>query len=162
MAWLSNPVPDLWQWIGLFATILGTGMAFWAALSARSAKQQAMEAKEAAIRVGHVLQLSDLLQDMQELQTMLAREDFDAIGAKTSTLRGRIVRFKRESYNRLEEEDEKQLDRARDHLESITRTAANSQLKKENRTGRIQLAFAEVTEALNHVVAIQQRSLHGE
>ena len=162
MAWLNNEVPNVWQWIGLFATILGMGMAFWAALSARSAKQQAQEAKEAAIRIGHVLQLSDLLLDMQELQTMLAREDYEAIGAKTSTLRGRIVRFKRESYNSLGDDVAEQLDRARSHLKKITQAATNSKLKKQTRTERIQVAFAEVTEALNFVAAIQQRSLHGE
>lgn len=162
MAGMNNAIPNAWQWFGLFATCLGTVMAIWAALSAKGANQQAREAKDAAIKIGSVLQLSDLLLDMQELQTMLAREDFEAIGAKTSTLRGRIVRFKQESYNRIAAEALEQLDLARDQLQSITQTAANNKLKTENRSGRIQRAFAEVAEALNFVFALQQRSLHGE
>jgi hypothetical protein len=158
---LNQNVPNAWQWLGLLATFAGTGLAFWAAISARGARQQARAAKEAAIRLGHVVQLGDLIADMQELQQMLARKDFEAIAAKCATLRGRIVRFKAEMYNLPEMTERAGLDLARDHLEAIGKVALG-RASEARRTERIQIAFAYANEALNNLFAAQHAEAYGE
>lgn len=162
MDWLEKEVPQLWQWIGLFATLIGSVLALWAAVSATGAKRQATAARDSATRLGYVLQLSDLVLDMQELQTMLARHDYEAVAAKASHLRGRIVRFKTQAYNSIREDDAQNLDVARDQLEIIGRVASDWRGKPENRPGRIQIAFAAANEALNRVFGFQQLQTQGE
>src|SRR3970040_276424 len=124
MNWWNHDVPAIWQWWGVFATLLGAVLSLvgvfvsgWAVWNAKGAKQQAQLAREAAIRMGRVTQLSDLIAEMQELQTMLARRDFESIAAKCSHLRGRVVRFKKESYNLLGQDENADLDMTRDQLE---------------------------------------------
>lgn len=165
MDWLYNPVPNVGQWFGLFATFLGLaatfGAAVWAALRAKGAERQAKEARDAAIRLGSVLHLSDLLEDMQELQAMLAREDFDGLAAKAGTIRGRIERFGRQQsrYGLSTEETAQALDMAKGHLSIIIKVAAQWTGKPENRPRKIRIAVANAYEALNHAFAIQHASL---
>jgi len=153
MGWLNNAVPNIWQWIGMFATFLGTGMAVWAALAAKGARRQAQEAKEAALGWGLVLQMTDLLNDVQELQLLVTRKDFEGVAWKSSMLRGRIVRLKSTAYNRLDEARVKSFDRARDHFEAISDVALNKRLKEDTRQARIQLMFGLALEILNQIVA---------
>jgi hypothetical protein len=168
MGWLNDPLPNWIQWLGFFATVVGTAIsviaaaaAVRAARNAKSASEQANEAKLQAVRLGRVLQLSDLLSDVQELQILLARMDFEAIGAKASHLRGRVVRFKSESYNLLDEQHVAGLDRARDQLETIGRTAASRRGEDEGRIGRIQIALAVVNEVLNQAYAVHHAGVLG-
>ena len=163
MELLNHDVPPLGQWLGLVGTFAGTAFALWAALSDKSAKKQAEEAKQAAIRLGRVLQLTDLLADMQELQLMLARMDFQALAAKSSHLRGRIVRFKTEAYNLLKPEAAESLDLARDQMESISNAATQvGNIRDETRIYRIQVALGHANESLNAVFAIHRAETHGE
>jgi hypothetical protein len=165
MEWLYNPVPNNWQWIGLFATILGLaatfGAAVWAALRAKGAEKQSKQARDAAIRLGNVLHLSDLLEDMQELQAMLAREDFDGLAAKAGTIRGRIERFGRQQalYGLSTDETAQALDMAKGHLDVIMRAAAQWTGKPENRPGRIRIAVANAYQALTKAFANHHASL---
>lgn len=161
MDWLQNDIPHWLQWVGLLATVLGAGLAFWAALSAKGAKEQATEAKLQAIRLGSVLRLGDLIFDMQELQAMISRKDFHSISAKCSHLRGRVVRFKTESYNLLSESAAADLDLVREQLEAIGRVAATGKGLDENRLGRIQLAFGHANESINRVFAIHHAEASG-
>ena len=163
MNWLFTDIPPFWQWFGWLATIAGTCLALWAALSAKGAKQQAREAKEAAIRLGRVLELSDLINDLHELDAMIARAEFQAIAAKSGHLLGRVVRFKAETYNLLSATQSADLDRAREQLEQITRAAAKEGTAKDaTRIGRIQIGVAEVNECLNRVFAIHHAGRIGD
>ena len=162
MGWLNREIPAFLQWIGLFATIAGTGLALWAALSAKRAKEQATEAKEAAIRLGRILQLSDLINDLHELQTMIARTDFEAIAAKSAHLRGRVVRFKTEGYNELSDREAADLDLAREQLEIMTIAAVKTRAADRGRIGNIQRALAVANESLNRIFAIHHAKAHGE
>ena len=128
---MDDNLPYWLQWVGLLATLGGAGVSLasliWAIRAARSAKtasEEATLAKQAATRLGRVAQVGDLINDMQELQAMIARSDFPAIAAKASHLRGRVVRFKGESYTDLSEEEQQGLDSARDQLEIIGRESA--------------------------------------
>ena len=162
MNWLFTDIPPIWQWFGWLATVAGSGLALWAALSAKGAKQQAREAKEAAIRLGRVLELSDLINDLHELQSMISRIDFAAIAAKSSHLRGRVVRFKAETYNLLGKGQAADLDAAREQLEEITTVSASvGKLKDATRIGRIQEAFAVVNECMNRIHGLHFVRAHG-
>jgi len=157
------------QWLGLIATLAGTvlgGLSFAfamiAAWRAKGAREQARLAKEAAIRLGRIAQLGDLIADMQELQTMLARNDFPGIAGKGNLLRGRIVRFKAEAYPELTESEKQNLDLARGQLEVIVRVAAIGKARPERRQGDIQLGYGKAHEALNHVVAMHGAHAQGD
>jgi hypothetical protein len=158
MDWLSQDVPPIWQWVAFFATIVGTGMAVWAALSAKAARDQAKEARDAAILLGRVLQLSDLVSGMQELQSMLSRSEFVSVAEKSTHLRGRIVRFKQQAYDALNAETREHLDNVRDQLHQITDAAMHPKTADSTKRDAIQQAFAAANESLNRVFAIH----HGE
>lgn len=147
-------IPDGWQWAGLVATFAGTLFALWAALSAKRAGQRAEEAKDVAFRVGRVLQLSDLIDDLKEIQSMLARAEFQSIAAKASHLRGRVVRFRIEAYNELGNAERLSLATAREHLVIIGQEAVNRRLADVTRVERIQVAFGNLVDALNRVFAL--------
>jgi hypothetical protein len=162
-------MPNWAQWLGLIATLAGTWLALlaWrsakrAARDARDAEEQASLAKEAAIRLGRIAQLGDLINDMQELQAMLARKDFAAIASKCGNLRGRIVRFKVEAYTDLGDEESASLDLAREQLEIIGKVAAVGKGTDDNRSGRIQLGYSAANEAINRVFALWRRSAEGD
>lgn len=157
MGFLNDAIPNPGQWFGLLMTIAGTLLTVWAVVSARGAKQQAREAKEAAIALGRVLQLSDLISDMQELQAMLARKDFDSIAAKCTHLRGRVVRFTHEAYNELSAIEHESLNLTRAQLEGITRVASVGKGLDENRIGKIQMAFGLANEELHKVFANRRK-----
>jgi len=158
MAWLNNAVPDFWQWIGLFATFLGTAMAIWAAVSAKGAQRQAKEAKDAAIRTGQLFHVSDLVADMQELQSIINEKNEVLVAAKADMIRGRVGRFLEEwkTSQRPESHGEYMLGLVRLQLENISKAAVGSRLKPENRWARIQIAFGEANQALQTVAGIQK------
>lgn len=153
MDWLNQAVPPVWQWIAILATFIGTAMAVWAALSAKGAKKLAGEAKAAATRLHHTTQIFDLANDLLELQSMIVREDFQAIAAKATVLQGRIVRFKAEQYNWLPAEFAEEIDQAREQLQTIAENSLKPRLKLENRRMRIQSAFGYAFEVLNRLHA---------
>ena len=105
---LDNPAPIL-QWVGLVATLAGAWLAWWAWWRAKGAREQARLATEAAIRLGRVAHLSDLIADMREHQEMLARSDLAAVPAKCQHLRGRVVRFKTEAYTEMRDVERQNL-----------------------------------------------------
>lgn len=157
------------QWFGLITTVLGAGLggasvvaACVAARRALGAREQAELAKQAATRLGRIVQLGDLIGDMQELQIMLARADFLAIAGKANLLRGRIVRFKSEAYSELSEEENESLDLARDQLQAIVKRSVSRRGGNEFKAGQIQTAYGVAYEALNQVVAIHGQSVRGE
>ena len=157
------------QWLGLVATLAGTvlgGLSFAfamiAAWQAKGAREQARLAKEAAVRLGRIAQLGDLIADMQELQTMLARNDFPAIAGKANLLRGRVVPFKHEALMGLDDTERENLDLARAQLESIAKVAATGKASVKSRAGRIQVGFGRANEALNRVVGVHAQSIRGE
>ena len=155
-------LPPWAQWLGLLATITGALLALWAGLKAKGAREQARAAKEAAVRLGRVAQLGDLIADMRELQEMLARGDLPGVAAKCQHLRGRVVRFKAEAYTELREEERQNLDLARRHLEEIGEVAAVGRGKESGRIGRIQLAYGKANEALNRVFAMHRLTAQGD
>ena len=162
-------LPYYGQWLGLAATLFGAGLAagsfYCAKLAARRAKaagDKAELARQAATRLGRIAQLGDLIADMQELQTMLARTDFPAIAGKANLLRGRIVRFKTEAYNELREEESEKLDLAREQLQTMAEYAATGKASQENKTGRLQIAYGNAYEAMNAVVAIHGQKAEGD
>jgi len=155
------------QWIGLVATGLGLAVgigslaAAWVAASrAKGAREAAESARQAAIRLGRIAKLGDLIGDMQELQTMLARADLHAIAGKANLLRGRIVRLKSEAYTELMFEERGNLDLARDHLELIVKTATGK-ARQEHKIGEIQRAYGAANEALNKVAALHAQKAQG-
>lgn len=151
MGWLQQAVPNWAQWIGLLATMVGTAFSLWAVINSRGAKKQANLARQAAVRLGQIAQLGDLIAEMQELQVMLARTDFDSIVMKCNHLRGRVVRFKNEAYNDLSEEQAANLDGARAQLEIMSEVAVSIRATDSSRIGKIQLAYGRAHEALNQV-----------
>ena len=159
--WWQQGIPNPVQWLGLSATFVGTVFAIWATISARGARKQAAEAKLAAIRLVRALELSELLAEMQELQAMLSRKDFEAVAAKSSHLRGRVARFKLQAYTLSTESAAADLDVARDQLHTIGEIAAASKGADSTRFEKISSAFGDAYEALNRVFAAQQSTVHG-
>lgn len=97
------------------------------------------------------------------MQGMLARRDFEEIAEKSARLRGRVIRFRAEAYNSLNEEQAAEIDRARGHLEIITDKATQSgNMKDETRIQHIQSAFGQISEALNAVLAVHHGTVQGE
>ncbi|OHB68749.1 MAG: hypothetical protein A2V70_01800 [Planctomycetes bacterium RBG_13_63_9] len=165
----TQNLPYLVQTIGLIATVLGVALgtaslvwAYKAAQRAMGAREAAEEASRAATRAGRIAQLSDLIADMQELQTMLARVDFLAIAGKANLLRGRIVRFKGEGYNELSDEQKENLDLVRAQLEGIAEVALKSRPMDETKAARIHIGYGIANEALNKVLAIHAQHAAGE
>lgn len=158
---LDNLSPTL-QWVGFIATLAGAWLAWWAWWRAKGAHEQARLATEAAICLGRVAQLSDLIADMRELQEMLARGDLPAVAAKCQHLRGRVVRFKAEAYTELTDVERQNLDLARRHLEEMGDVAAVGRGKETRRIGRIQLAYGKANEALNRVFAMHRLTARGD
>lgn len=159
----AEPSLPLWlQWLGLVATLVGAAFSMWAALSAKSARKQAVLARQAAISLGRVTQLGDILSDMQELQTLITRGDFDGIAPKATHLRGRIVRFKEEAYSELSDDVMEHLDAARDQLREIEKASSVGAALPATRKGRIQVAYGHAMEHLNSVFAFQRRAVQGE
>ena len=74
------------QLIGFVASVLGTLVGVGAFVAAWIAAARAKSARQAAIRLGRIAQLGDLIADMQELQAMLARTDFASIAGKANLL----------------------------------------------------------------------------
>jgi len=162
-----NGFPDClpcWlEFLGFAGTILGTGLAglslLWAILAARralDASQQAKEAKHAAIRLGRIARLEDLMADMQELETMSAEADFHAVARKADRLRGRVARFKEEAYTVLTGDERASLDLAREQLKIIQQSALGK-AAKENKRARIQKGYGEAYEAVNRVFGVHKR-----
>ncbi len=159
------------QITGFWFTVAGTALALaglvWAIIAAKRAKgarEQAGEARDAAIRLGRVTQLGDLIGEMQELQTMLARADFGAVTSKSNQLRGRVVRFKEEAYTELGEVEMEKLDLAREQLTSVVEFLASSKGQEEFKVAQIQKAYGNANEALNFAVARHgqsEESSHG-
>ena len=158
------------QWIGLVGTLLGTALgvgsvvvAWIAASRAKGAREAAESAREAAVRLGRIAQLSDLIGDMQELQTMLAREDLAAIAGNANHLRGRIVRLASETYTELVSEgtEKGNLDAAREQLDIIVK-AATGDANQEHKIGKIQRGYGEALEAINKVVGRQTHLAQGD
>jgi hypothetical protein len=147
-------MPVSLEWFGLLATVAGTGLSLWAALAARGARQQAREAKEAAIRLGRIVQLADLQQEVSDLQAVLARYDFPLLAALSTRLRGRIARFSAESYTEVGESATDHLRVARDQIFIIGQVAASSRKTDENRAADIQRALGEITASLGAVHAV--------
>jgi hypothetical protein len=94
----EQSLPYLHQWLSYVATVagailslIGTVAAIYAARKAKGAKDAAVEAQRAALRLGRIAQIGDLIGDMQELDPMIAREDFAAISQKCTRLIGRIA-----------------------------------------------------------------------
>jgi hypothetical protein len=157
------------QLVGLLATFLGTGVgivgvlvACVAARRAKGAREQAELAKRAAIRLGRIAQIGDLIDDMHELQTMVARSAFAAIADKADLLRGRIVRWKTQAYTELIEEEKESLDLARDQLQFIARVAASDSSGGKARVRRIRAGFGQANEALNTVAGRHAHLAEGE
>jgi hypothetical protein len=155
------------QVIGLVGTLLGAavgiGSFVWAWISAsraKGAREAAELARQAAIRLGRIAQLGDLIADMQELQTMLARADLAAIAGKAIHLRGRIVRLKSEGYTELRSEVKGNLDAARDHLTYIMKTATGK-ASQEHMIQEIQRGYGGANEALNEAVALHAGEAEG-
>jgi hypothetical protein len=155
------------QWIGFVATVLGLAVGIgslawaWVAASrAKGAREAAQSARQAAIRLGRVAQLGDLIADVQELQTMLAREDLTAVSSKANHLRGRIVRLKSQAYTELRLEEQENLDAARDQLQLIV-DKATGKASQEHKIREIQRAYGLANEALNRVAAIHAREAEG-
>lgn len=155
-------LPRWLLWSSSIASILGFVAAVIAAWRAKGAREQATLAKIAATRLGRIAQLSDVMEDMKELQVMLARADFLAIAAKGQHLRGRIVRFKAEAYSELSESEKESLDAAREQLEAIAKVAATGKGTDESRLGRIQIGYGHANEALNNVFGLQRPRVEGE
>src|ERR1700688_3561900 len=101
LAWMNNAVPNWAQWIGLFGTLVGAGFSLWGVFSARSAKQQASLARQAALRIGHITRIEDIIGEMRELEIFIARKDMELIAMKCNQLRSRVARFKPDAYNQL-------------------------------------------------------------
>ncbi len=148
------------QWIGLAATVLGLAVgigslvAAWVAASrAKGAREAAESARQAATRLGRIAKLGDLIGDMQELQTMLARADLHAIAGKANLLRGRIVRLKSEAYTELRFDEQENLDLARGHLAAIVKVATGK-ASQEHKSAQIHLGYGVANEALNRVFAL--------
>lgn len=158
----DHGIPGWLLWSSAIASILSFFAASWAAWRAKGAREQAILAKIAATRLGRIVQLSDLMEDMKELQVMLARSDFLAIAAKSQHLRGRVVRFKAEAYSELEESERESLDEAREQLEAIAKVAATGKATDKNRLGRIQIGYGHANEALNRVFAVHRLRVEGE
>jgi hypothetical protein len=157
------------QLAGLIATLLGTGVgvvgvavAWVAAWRAKGAKEQAELARRAAVRLGRVAQMGDLIGDMQELQAMVARSEFAAITDKAALLRGRIVRFKSQAYTELLEEEKESLDLARDQLQVIAQVAGSDRATEQGRARRIRAGFGQANEALNKVAGRHAHVAEGE
>lgn len=161
MNFLQQPIPNWLQWIGLLATLMATGLTVWAAVSAKRAQLRASEARDAAVQIGDIIQLTDLLQDLEELQGLLVREEFGSLAARANVIRGRIVRFKSRSYN-LFTNVAVALDDVRDQLEEVRRVASEWTGKPENQPGRIQRAIALANEKLNEAIAKQQDTARGK
>ena len=159
---IGQNLPYWAQSVGLAASVLGAGIACVAARRAKGAREQAEMAKQAATRLGRVAQLSDLIADMRELDAMLARADFPAIGMKANLLRGRIARFKTEAYTELGGQEREDLDLAREQLQAITKVAVGRTFKDETRKARIPLGYGNAYEALNRVFAIHGQAIVGD
>lgn len=155
-------LPPWAEWAGLIATVVGTLFAFLAAMRAKGARVQANLAKEAAIRLGRIAQIIDMVGDLQELQTMLARQSFGAVADKCARLRGRVVRFKEEAYNDLSVKEAENLDSAGMQLEIIARVAAEGKDVARKRTESIQRAYRQLEVALNSVSGVRKRETRGE
>ena len=161
MAWLDAAVPNWAQWLGLLATVAGTVFALWAAISAKGAKQQAIEAKLAAVRLVRTLELSDLISEMQELYALFAQRDFESIYTKAFRLRGRVVRFSTQMRLLLSEEQATELDAVDKWLQSLTDIATTSKINDNTRIARIRFAVERAHDALNRVSGTQQMAIHG-
>ncbi len=169
MSGAGESLPYWGQWLGLATTLVGTAVGIaglvWAWIAAKraaGAREQAELARKAATRLGRIAQLGDLIADMHELQTMLARKDFAAIAGKANLLRGRIVRFKAEAYIELGDEEKEDLDLARKQLETTAEVAALGKASETHRMGKIQLGYGQANEALNRVVAIHGQKVRGD
>jgi len=154
MGFLNDQLPNPLQWLGLLATFIGLGLTTWAALSAKSARRMAEEARSAAVRAGNELQLLDLIEDVREIEGMVARREFESIAAKANRLRGRIVRFKQQTYNSLPEDGRVTLDASRENLQAIERHALNSRILENTRIQRITDSLGHVSELLGSLAVV--------
>ena len=154
--WL-NPEPT-WQWAGLAATFAGTLLALWAALAAQSARTQAKRAVEAAVRLGTLFQIADLLAEVGELEIITTREDLELIEWKAGRVHGRIARFSHDVYDDLNLREREQLTLAREQL-VILKTIAAGRKQAVNKLPLIRAAVGEVTVALNAVVGMRTAAI---
>jgi hypothetical protein len=164
----AQNLPYLHQLLSYVATVAGAilsliGMvaAIYAARKAKGAKDAAVDAQRSAIRLGRIAQIGDLIGDMQELESMIAREDFAAISQKCARLTGRIARYKQEAYTDLSEEGAQHLDEAGAQLESLGKIASVGVGKPENRWGRLRLGYQNANKSLNSVFGIVRTGTQG-
>jgi hypothetical protein len=150
MKWLwENPGP-VWQWVGLAATIAGTALSLWAALAARSARDQAKRAYEAAVSLARLTQAEDLRLDLVELDLLVSYGNIEAAASKAAHFQGRIARFLADAYDQLNENERMELALAREQIGKIPSIAAGK-MQAENKAARIRIAISAVSNSLGLV-----------
>lgn len=154
----AESLPYTWQLVGFWATIIGTllslvsvGAAVVAAVQATGARDAARQARAAAIRLGRLATINDLIGDMHELQTLLISGSFDVIGVKATNLRGRVAGFKMEAYTELEGKQLTQLDNVLGQLEIIGRIAVRDPAGDGDRLARMRNGHSMAFDALSQV-----------
>lgn len=161
MPWLwHNPGP-LWQWVGIAATVAGTGLSLWAALAAWAALKQARLAADVARRLARIVQIADVLADLQEMETLVARGDLKSTTAKANLMRGRIARFgvRREAYDELSEEERNELLLSQEQLTKIPLIVAGRQ-QVENKLAAIEIALGEIVQSVSSVAGKRLAANH--
>jgi len=86
----GESLPYMTQVAGFVATVAGAALSAFSFLFAWLAAHRAKAAREAAIELGRIAQIGDIVADMQELQTTVARRNFAAVADKVNLLRGCI------------------------------------------------------------------------
>jgi len=159
MGFITQPIPDWLQWIGLIVGIAGTGLTVWAALNARNARIAAEHAALAARRIGREVQVLEILEGMGELQTLIARGDLELTAMKAGHLNSQIVRFASEAYDELEAPEQNCLIVLREQISSIVERASQRRGSDDARNRRIQLSYAFAKESLSRLLGGLRRQI---
>lgn len=156
---LQNAPSNAWQWVGLFATVVGTlfsvvglCISWLAAKRAQAAADAANQARFAARQQGRMIELEDLLKKMAEVRSIVPTKNHELLSLACIGLIGAISRFRGQSDETLAKTEIEALDVCVQQLQSVVEVSAKGPLdQKERRISQIYKAFSLAEQNLSRV-----------
>jgi hypothetical protein len=117
-----GPVPDVGNWVGLVATIVGTGVSFVGLYWSYHAAQSAERAEAAIRRVMREVKAEHVLDEIQELQLLMANSEWPTFQRRCT----KVSRWLTEMMERCENSEMRdQLSQARAEISNAARNHRN-------------------------------------
>jgi hypothetical protein len=161
--WLTDPSSHAWQWANIAMGAVGLLVASFTYFQAKSARRAAEDASRAATHISQEYQLTDLQEDLIELQ------QFVEVGVISGHVTTRLIRLRarlRELRQRVAPNEGREailenLDVANELLGSIAKEAVNPRTQTATKVERIVGSLGEAISAVSDAIGLHRRKEAG-